>query len=89
MKLDYSTRRIQIFRVYFCWGHFSLVFKNRTPKNDHRKTYPEDLDSPRRELFIRGLGFIAALLVRWQINVLSTRIGHPTDLKGLERLKTN
>ena len=29
--------------------------------------YHVDLDSPRRELFIRGLGFIVALLVRWQI----------------------
>ena len=29
------------------------------------KIYPEDLGSPRRELFIRGLGFIVALLVHW------------------------
>ena len=41
---------------------------------------PVDLDSPRRELFIRGLGFIVALLVRWQIVFLSARIGRPIQL---------
>ena len=45
-----------------------------------QKIYPADLDSPRRELFIRGLGFIVALLVRWQINFSSARIGRPIQL---------
>ena len=44
------------------------------------KIYHVDLDSPRRELFIRGLGFIVARLVRWQIDFLSARIGRPIQL---------
>ena len=59
---------------------FSLVLKNKKSKNDHRKIYPVDLDSSRRELFIRGLGFVVALLVRWQIDILSARIGRPIQL---------
>ena len=35
---------------------------------DHTKIYPKDLDSPRGELFIRGLGFIVGPLIRWQID---------------------
>ena len=34
---------------------------------DHTKTYQADLDLPCRELSVRGLGFVVALLVRWQI----------------------
>ena len=41
------------------------------------KIDPADLDSPRRELFIRGLTIVVALLVCWQINFLSARIGRP------------
>ena len=44
---------------------------------------PVDLDSPRRELFIRGLEFIVALLVRWQIVFLSARIGRPFQLYAI------
>ena len=47
---------------------------------DLTKMYQVDLDSPRRELFIRGPGFIVALLVRWQIDFLSARIGRPIQL---------
>ena len=36
---------------------------------------PADLDSPLRELFIRGLGFIIAPLARFKIDFLSARIG--------------
>ena len=45
-----------------------------------KNIYLEGLDSPRRELFIRGLGFIVALLVHWQIIFLSSRIGRPIQL---------
>ena len=31
---------------------------------DRAKTYPEDLNSPRRELFSGGLGIVVTLLVR-------------------------
>ena len=45
-----------------------LVLKIRRSKNDHRKIYLTDLDSPRRELSTGGLGIIIALSVCWQIN---------------------
>ena len=35
---------------------------------DHTNIVTADLDSPRRELSVRGLGFVVALSVRWQIN---------------------
>ena len=36
---------------------------------DHTKVDPADLDSPCRELSVRGLGFVVALLVRsWGSN---------------------
>ena len=38
------------------------------------KIYLADLDSPRRELSIGGLESLVALLVRWYIDFLSTRI---------------
>ena len=41
--------------------------------------YIRNLDSSCRELFIRGLGFIAVLLVRWQIIFLS---GHQREVDG-------
>ena len=40
----------------------------------------EDLDYPRRELFIRGLGFIVAPLVRLKKDFLSARIGRLIQL---------
>ena len=40
----------------------------------------EDLNSPRRELFIHGLGIVVALLVRWGINFLSTYSGRVIQL---------
>ena len=33
--------------------------------NFTKKIVKADLDSPRQELFARGLGFVAALTVRW------------------------
>ena len=39
-KLEYSTRRIQIFQIFrvpFCWDHVFTCFKNKRSKNDHRK----------------------------------------------------
>ena len=47
---------------------FLHVLKKKAPKKDHTKIVPADLDSPRRELFVRGLGFVVALSVRWQID---------------------
>ena len=41
------------------------------------KIDPADLDSPCRELSNGGLKSIVTLLVRWQINFLSARIGRP------------
>ena len=57
-------------KYIFVGAMLSLVLnlKNKRSKNNHRKIYPVDLDSPRRELVIRGLGFIVAPLVRWQID---------------------
>ena len=37
---------------------------------DHTKIDQSDLNSPRRELSNGGLKSVAALLVRWQIDVL-------------------
>ena len=47
---------------------------------DDAKPYLEELDSPRQELSNGGLGFIVALLVRWQIDFLSARTGRPIQL---------
>ena len=44
------------------------------------KIYLADLDSPRRELSNGGLKSVAALLIRWQINFLSARIGRSIQL---------
>ena len=44
------------------------------------KMNPEDLNSPCRELFTRGLGFIAALLVHWKIGFSTACIGRPIQL---------
>ena len=44
------------------------------------KIYLADLDSPRRELSNGGLKSVVALLVCWQIDFLSARIGHPIQL---------
>ena len=43
----FSTRKIQIFRVYFCAIHFHL-FQNNFPNNSRTKIYSVDLDSSRR-----------------------------------------
>ena len=40
----------------------------------------EDLDSPRQEFFVCGLGFIVTLLVCWQIDFLSAYTGGPIQL---------
>ena len=40
----------------------------------------EGLNSPRRELSNSGLKSVVTLLVRWQINFLSARIGRPIQL---------
>ena len=57
-----------------------------------QKIYPADLDSPLQELFIRGLGFIVAPLVRFKIDFLSARIGRsiqPYNSSHLRVKQTN
>ena len=44
------------------------------------KIDPADLDSPRRELSNGGLKSVVALLVRWQIDSLSARIGRSIQM---------
>ena len=73
-NLEYSTARIQIYRVYFCLGIILEVILKKEVKNDFYKKYLADLDSPRQELSNGGLKSVVALLVRWQINFLSARI---------------
>ncbi len=46
-------------------GTLFLHVKKKTPKMDHTKIVPVDLDSPRRDLSVHGLGFVVALLVHW------------------------
>ena len=44
------------------------------------KIVKADLDSPRREVSNGGLKSVVTLLVRWQIDFLSARIGRPIQL---------
>ena len=46
----------------------------------HTKIVPTDLDSPRWELFVRSLGFVVDLSVRWEINFLCASIGGAIQL---------
>ena len=39
------------------------MFKNKKSRMNHTKIVPVDLDSPRQELFVCGLGFVVALSV--------------------------
>ena len=39
--IQYSTRRIQTFQVYFCWGHAFTCFKNQEVKQWSQKNRPE------------------------------------------------
>ena len=59
---------------------FSLVLK-MGDKNHHKNIYSEDLDSPHREVFIRGIGFIVALLVFWQIDFRVRVLGSNPDVR--------
>ena len=43
-----STRRIQIFWVYFCLGNILKVILNNFQNNAQTKIAPQDSDSPRR-----------------------------------------
>ena len=69
-KLEYSTMRIQICRVYFCLGNILEVILKQEVKKD----------SPRRELSNGGLKSVVTLLVRWQNIFLSARIRRPIQL---------
>ena len=56
-----------IFLCQVCWGPVFACFENRRPKNDYENLAQKYLESPRRKLFIRGLGFVVALSVPWGI----------------------
>ena len=47
---------------------------------DHTKIDPADLNSSCRELFVRSLGFVVDLSVRWEINVSCASIGGAIQL---------
>ena len=44
---------------------------------DHTNIDQPDLDSPRQELSVRGLGFVVALSFRWQMNFSCATTGGP------------
>ena len=46
---------------------------------DHTKIYQADLDFPRRELSVRGLGFVVALSVRSGINFRVRLLGEQSS----------
>ena len=48
---------------------------------DDTKPYPKDLDSPRRDLFNGGLGFVVAHLVRTRINFSCVSTGGSIQLQ--------
>ena len=52
---------------YF-FGRYLESYFEKGVKMGHTKIYSVDLNSLRRELFVRGLGFVVALLVCWQID---------------------
>ena len=52
---EYSTRRIQICVVYFCFGIISKVILKKRSKIIFTNIYPADLDFLRRELSNGGL----------------------------------
>ena len=49
-------------------------------KMGHTKIDHMDLDSPRQELSVRGLGFVVALLVHWGIIFVCASTGGPIQL---------
>ena len=53
--------------LFFC-DHFDLLSFKTTENKAPTKIYPEDLNSPRRELSNGSLRIVVALLVRWQID---------------------
>ena len=75
-----SARRIRFCPVHFCLGIILKVIQYNFQGNAGTKIDPEDLNSPRRDFSNGGLKSVVTLLVRWQINVLSARIGRPIQL---------
>ena len=63
-----STRRIRFCGDCFCSGVIWKVILKKRPKMVHTNIVSADLDSPRRELSVRGHGFVVALPVFWGIN---------------------
>ena len=56
------------------------VIQYNFQNNAETKIVKADLDSHRRGLSNGGLKSVITLLVRWQIDVLSARIGRPIQL---------
>ncbi len=55
------------------WAFFYLFSINNLPKNEDRAWAAAPMDLPQRELFVRSLGYVVALSVRWQNNFLCVR----------------
>ena len=76
---EYSIDESKSAGYIFVGTMFHLFFLNRRSKNDHRKIHtPERSESSSTAL--RGLGFIVALLVCWQIVFLLACTGRPIQL---------
>ena len=74
--LEYLMRQIQI-----CFDFFvGTLFPLKRSKIDFTKIVKVDLDSLCQELSNSGLESAVTLLVRWQIDFLSARIGRPIQL---------
>ena len=58
-----------------------MCFKKEETEKDHPKIYIADLDSPRRELSVRSLEFVVALLVRSEINFSCACAGEAIQLE--------
>ena len=80
LELEYSTRRIRIWLLYFCLGVILKVIQYNFQNNAFTKIYHSELNSPHWELSNGGLGIAVTLLVRWEIDFLSARIRRPIRL---------
>ena len=52
----------------FLFGHYlESSFEKKRSKLVHSKLFPADLDSPRRELSVRGFGLVVDLTFFWEL----------------------
>ena len=61
--------------VYFCSGVIWKVILKKRSNMDHIKIDTAYLDSPCQELSVRGLGFVVALMVCWEIDSCMRSLG--------------